>query len=109
MISELKYFLIYKLFKIQSELNFESGRFFEGFQSLNLLRKLNLYRQFVRIPHESEDPSFTADIVRLQNIVRKQKFVYAAIQNALEKRKNLKVYSRNIRIFLRIWKKSLAL
>ncbi|UPY78750.1 biopolymer transporter TolR [Leptospira weilii] len=86
LISELKYFLIYKLFKIQSELNFESGRFFEGFQSLNLLRKLNLYRQFVRIPHESEDPSFTADIVRLQNIVRKQKFVYAAIQNALEKK-----------------------
>ncbi|WP_061249675.1 PD40 domain-containing protein [Leptospira alstonii] len=86
LINELKYFLIYKLFKIQSELNFESGRLAEGFKSLDRLRRMNLYRQFVKIPHESENQSFTSDVAKLQNLVKKQKFSYSAIQNALEKK-----------------------
>ncbi|EKN89468.1 WD40-like protein [Leptospira interrogans str. 2003000735] len=86
LISELKYFIIYKLFKIQSELNFQSGKFSDGFKSLDRLHKLKLYRQFIKIPHESEDPNFTEDITKLQNLIKKQKFYYSAIQNALEKK-----------------------
>ncbi|EMJ48211.1 PD40 domain-containing protein [Leptospira santarosai] len=86
LISELKHFVIRKIFKIQSELDFESGRLSEGFRNLDRLHRFNLYRQFVRIPHESEDASFTNDVARLQNLLKKLRASYAAIQNALEKK-----------------------
>ncbi|MBM9500458.1 PD40 domain-containing protein [Leptospira sp. 201903071] len=86
LIGELKYFVIRRLFKIQSEIYFESGKVADGFKSLDRLRRINLYRQFVRIPHESEDSSFTEDVNHLQNLLKKQKLAYAAIQNLLEKK-----------------------
>ncbi|EMO25150.1 hypothetical protein LEP1GSC170_2010 [Leptospira interrogans serovar Bataviae str. HAI135] len=95
LISEFKYFIIYKLFKIQSELNFQSGKFSDGFKSLDRLHKLKLYRQFIKIPHESEDPNFTEDITKLQNLVRKQKFYYSAIQNTLEKKEKSESLLKN--------------
>ncbi|EMG12678.1 hypothetical protein LEP1GSC151_2188 [Leptospira interrogans serovar Grippotyphosa str. LT2186] len=69
---------------------------------MDRLHKLKLYRQFIKIPHESEDPNFTEDITKLQNLIKKQKFYYSAIQNALEKRKSPKVYLKNTFNFLRI-------
>ncbi|MBM9579806.1 PD40 domain-containing protein [Leptospira sp. 201903070] len=86
LIGELKFFVIHRLFKIQAEIYFESGRLAEGFKSLDRLHKINLYRQFVRIPHESEDSGFTADVNQLHVLLKKQKFAYAAIQNLLEKK-----------------------
>lgn len=101
LISELKYFVIHKLFKIQSEINFESGRMADGFKNLDRLHKLNLYRQFVKIPHESDDPAFTAEVAKLQNLLKRQKTVYTAIQGALEKRERsealLKEYQTSAR------------
>ncbi|RHX83001.1 PD40 domain-containing protein [Leptospira stimsonii] len=86
LIGELKLFVIRRLFKIQSEIYFESGKLSDGFKSLDRLKRINLYRQFVRLPHESDDPEFTADVNHLQNILKKQKLAYGAIQSALEKK-----------------------
>ncbi|XDD51337.1 biopolymer transporter TolR [Leptospira sp. WS92.C1] len=84
LIGELKFFVIRKLFKIQSEIYFESGKNSAGFKSLDQLHKLNLYRQFVKIPHESENPIFTSDVSKLQTLLKKQKLAYSAVQSALE-------------------------
>lgn len=86
LISELKYFVIRKLFKIQSEIGFESGKWAEGFKSLDRLHRLNLYRQFVKIPHESENGEFTDAVLKFQNMLKKQKSLYGSIQGALERK-----------------------
>ncbi|TGL99101.1 biopolymer transporter TolR [Leptospira barantonii] len=108
LISELKYFVIRKLFKIQSEINFESGRSAEGFKSLDRLHRLNLYRQFVRIPHESENSEFTESVLKLQNMLKKQKSVYGAVQGALEKKEKSETLIRDYQILSKDLEKELA-
>ncbi|AOP36070.1 biopolymer transporter TolR [Leptospira tipperaryensis] len=108
LIGELKFFVIRKLYKIQSEIYFESGKLAEGFKSLDRLHKINLYRQFVRIPHESEDSSFTADVNQLQNLLKKQKVAYSAIQNALEKKEKSESAQKDYQNFAKDLEKILS-
>lgn len=96
LINELKYFLIYKLFKIQSELNFESGRLAEGFKSLDRLRRMNLYRQFVKIPHESENQSFTSDVAKLQNLVQKTKILLFGDSERVGKKGKIRTFAQGL-------------
>lgn len=109
LISELKYFVIRRLFKIQSEINFESGKSAEGFKSLDRLQRLNLYRQFVKIPHESENEEFTEAVLKLQNLLKKQKSVYASVQTALEKKEKSESLIRDYQVLSKELEKELAL
>ncbi|PJZ52004.1 biopolymer transporter TolR [Leptospira adleri] len=108
LIGELKFFVIRKLFKIQSEIHFETGKLSDGFKSLDRFHKINLYRQFVKIPHESEDAGFTADVNQLQNLLKKQKLAYAAIQAALEKKEKSDLAQKDYQNFSKDFEKILS-